>query len=82
MSRMPFRWCWRKDLSKFRGLSDRDRPGFLVALEWFENFRLRHQMPAGRAAARAFWRLEVLREEVTRENWQLEQWESAIQWYL
>ncbi|MBB5354032.1 integron integrase, partial [Haloferula luteola] len=31
---------------------------------------------------RAFWRLEVLREEVTRENWQLEQWESAIQWYL
>jgi len=24
----------------------------------------------------------VLREGVTREDWQLDQWESAIQWYL
>jgi integron integrase len=37
---------------------------------------------AGREAARAFWKSEVLREGVTREDWQLEQWESAIQWYL
>jgi hypothetical protein len=29
------RWCWRKDLAGFRGLSDRERAGFLVVLEWF-----------------------------------------------
>ncbi len=36
------RWCWRKDLAGFRGLSERERAGFLLVLEWFENFRLRH----------------------------------------
>lgn len=76
------RWCWRKDLSEFRGLSDAERAGFLVLLEWFENFRLRHELEAGREAARAFWRLEVKREGCTRETWQLAQWTNAIQWYL
>ena len=28
------RWCWRKDLAGFRGLSDRERAGFLLVLEW------------------------------------------------
>jgi len=76
------RWCWRKDLAEFRGLSDRERAGFLLVLEWFENFRLRHELEAGRDAAKAFWRSEVLREGCTREAWQLEQWSAAIQWYL
>jgi hypothetical protein len=31
------RWCWRKDLLNSRGLSDEDRAGFLLVLEWFEN---------------------------------------------
>ena len=31
------RWCWRKDLAEFRGLTDRERTGFLLVLEWFEN---------------------------------------------
>jgi hypothetical protein len=44
------RWCWRKDLAGFRGLSERDREGFLLVLEWFENFRLRHELAAGREA--------------------------------
>ena len=38
------RWCWRKDLAGFRGLTDRERAGFLLVLEWFENFRLRHEL--------------------------------------
>jgi integron integrase len=76
------RWCWRKDLAEFRGLTDRERGGFLLVLEWFENFRLRNQLGADRDAARTFWRSEVLREDCTREDWQLEQWERAIQWYL
>ncbi len=35
------RWCWRKDLAEFRGLTDRERTGFLLVLEWFENYRFR-----------------------------------------
>jgi hypothetical protein len=31
------RWCWRKDLAEFRGQTDRERTGFLIVLEWFEN---------------------------------------------
>jgi integrase len=56
--------------------------GFLVLLEWFENFRLRHELPAGRDAAKAFWKSEVIRVDREREKWQLAQWADAIQWYL
>jgi hypothetical protein len=76
------RWCWRKDLSEFRGLTDRERTGFLLLLEWFENFRLQAELTAGRDAACAFWKCQVLREGTRREDWQLEQWGDAIQWYL
>lgn len=56
------RWCWRTDLTGYRGLTERERAGFLLVLEWFENFRLRHELAAGREAARIFWRGEVLGE--------------------
>ena len=82
MNATKTRWCWRKDLAEFRGLTDRERAGFLLVLEWFENFRLRHELPAGREAAKAFWKTEVTREDREREKWQLEQWGDAIQWYL
>ena len=82
MNRIKTRWCWRKDLQEFRGLSDQDRTGFLLVLEWFENFRLRHELEAGRGAAKIFWKNDVLREDHPRESWQLEQWEAAIHWYL
>ena len=52
MSATKLRWCWRKDLAAFRGLTDFERSGFLLVLEWFENFRLRHEMEAGRDAAK------------------------------
>lgn len=76
------RWCWRTDLAGYRGLTERERAGFLLVLEWFENFRLRHELAAGREAARIFWRGEVLGEGRRREAWQLAQWEVAIKWYL
>ena len=82
MNAMKTRWCRRKDLREFRGLSDQNRTGFLLVLEWFENFRLRHEREAGREAARIFWKNDVLSEDRQREPWQLEQWEAAIQWYL
>ena len=71
------RWCWRKDLAGFRGLTELERTGFLLVLEWFENFRLRHELKAGRDAARIFWKAEVRREGRKREKWQLEQWGDA-----
>jgi integron integrase len=76
------RWCWRKDLAGFRGLSEKDRAGFLLVLEWFENFRMRYGLEAGREAAKAFWKAEVMGRERERERWQIEQWTAAIQWYL
>ena len=82
MSETRYRWCWRKDLAEFRGLTDRERSGYLLVLEWFENFRLRHELGAGREAARVFWTTDVLRDDRPREEWQLEQWAEAIVWYL
>lgn len=76
------RWCWRKDLAGFRGLNDKERAGFLLVLEWLENFRLRLELPAGRDATETFWKSEVLRDDRPREPWQLQQWGDAIQWYL
>jgi hypothetical protein len=82
MNAIKMRWCWRKDLADFRGLTDRERSGFLLVLEWFENFRLRHELEAGREAANAFWKTEVKRQGCKREPWQLDQWMDAIQWHL
>ena len=72
---------WREDLSVFRGLSERDRARFLLTLEWFENFRLRVRLPAGRKAAICFWKYEVIARG-PREDWQLNQLSAAIDWYL
>lgn len=69
MSVSKVHWCWRKDLAEFRGLSDFQRSGFLLVLEWFENFRLRHGLEAGKDAARSFWRTEVKCEGRPREEW-------------
>ena len=82
MSDFSGKWCWRRDLAAFRGFSERDRAGFLVFLEWMENFRLRMNLEAGREAAKIFWREEVAGPDREREDWQLDQWSAAVQWYL
>ena len=43
---------------------------------------MRYGLPAGREAAKTFWKSDVLGEGREREPWQLEQWTAAIQWYL
>ena len=80
MATKTLRTCWRKDLSGFRGLTDQERSGYLLVLEWFENFRLRSELQAGRNAAKVFWKTEVIKEDRPREAWQLTQWTDAIQW--
>ncbi len=82
MNASKSRWCWRKDLAEFRGLTEQERTGFLLVLEWFENFRLRQEMAADKKASEVFWNTEVMREGRKREKWQLEQWSDAIAWYL
>jgi hypothetical protein len=54
---------------------------FLLVLEWFENFRLRCGLEAGRDATEVFWREEVIPKERPRKPGQLELWEDAIKWY-
>jgi hypothetical protein len=82
MKKVISRCCWRSDLSAFRGLSARHRAGFEIFLEWFENFRLRHNLAAGRDAATLFWTEEVTGHGREREDWQLDQWSAAMTWYL
>ena len=82
MSAIKTRWCWRKDLAGFRGMSDPERAAYLVLLEWFEHYRMRYDLEANREAAESFWRVEVKKDGVEREKWQLEQWSAAIKWYL
>lgn len=82
MTKKLMNCCWRTDLQDFRGLSHFERSGFLICLEWFENFRLRYSLAAGREAAKAFWVSEVKRDGFEREDWQLKQWSEAIRWYL
>ncbi len=73
---------WRKDLSGFRGLTEKEKAGFLPVLEWFENFRLRRGLEAGSDAVDAFWRSEVVPDDRPRESRHLEQWKGAMDWYL
>lgn len=82
MKKVISRCCWRSDLSAFRGLSASHRAGFEIFLEWFENFRLRHNLAAGRDAATLFWTEEVTGHGREREDWQLDQWSAAMTWYL
>ena len=51
-----------------------------MVLGWFESFRARHRLPAGRDACILFWKDQVKVKE--RAAWQLEQWAAAIEWYL
>lgn len=76
------RASWRDDLEASRNLSSKQKHGFLMLLGWFENFRLRSALPAGRPAAITFWRRQVVNGEKERASWQLEQWSEALSWYL
>ena len=82
MKKVASRWCWRSDLSAYRGLSASDRTDFEVFLEWFENYRLRHSLEAGRDVAKLFWSEEVKGHGRERQYWQLDQWSAAMTWYL
>ncbi len=74
------RFDWREDLVKSRDLSGREANAYGYVLGWIESWRMGRDLPAGRAAAKAWW-LEVAKSK-ERPEWQLRQWEEAIRWFL
>ena len=71
---------WREDLSNYRNLSPQEKQGFGFVVAWFEEWRVRENLPPGRQAARSFWKSQVTSKP--RESWQLDQWGDGIRWYL
>lgn len=71
---------WRADLASSRDLTHREIDAFGYVLSWMEDWRVKKGMPAGREAAKRWWR-EVAKPK-QRPEWQLRQWTEAIQWFL
>jgi hypothetical protein len=69
---------WREDLSKARDLTTREIEAYGYVLGWLEDWRRKQDLPAGRDAARRWWK-EVAKSK-ERPEWQLRQWEEAIRW--
>ena len=76
------RFDWREDLAASRSVDRVEQHGFTMLLGWYENFRLRCGLEAGRKSAEVFWKAEVMGRRVEREDWQLDQWADALAWYL
>lgn len=79
-SRREVRFNWQEDLQASRDLNEREKGGYGLVLEWFEQWRLRCELVPGRDAAERFWREQV--KSKAREDWQLQQWAEAMRWYL
>ena len=58
---------WRADLAASRDLSELDKRGFGFLLGWLEGWRVRKQLVAGREAAEAFWKEQVVVKP--RQDW-------------
>jgi integron integrase len=71
---------WRADLDASRDVSEPDKQGYGFLLDWFETWRARKQLGAGRPAAVAFWQEQVVVKP--RQDWQLGRWGEAMRWYL
>ena len=71
---------WRDDLSASRDLSRNEVQSFGFVIGWFEDWRVRLELPPGQASAREFWRVAV--KAKPRQDWQLSQWAEGMRWYL
>jgi site-specific recombinase XerD len=72
-------YSWSADLAASRDVGERDKCGYGMVLEWFEEWRAGAGLPASIESARRFWKERVKRKE--RQDWQLEQWAAAFRWY-
>jgi hypothetical protein len=55
----------RADLDASRDVSEPDKQGYGFLLAWFETWRTRKQLSAGRPAAVAFWQEQVVVKPLT-----------------
>jgi hypothetical protein len=69
---------WRNDLEASRDVSERDKEHYGFLLNWFDGWRLRLNLEAGRDASVKFWQEQVRVKE--RKSWQLEKWAEAFRW--
>ena len=69
---------WRHDLEASRDVSERDKEHYGFLLNWFDGWRLRLNLEAGRDASVKFWQEQVRVKE--RKSWQLEKWAEAFRW--
>ena len=71
---------WRDDLNASRNLSRNEVQAFGFVVGWFEDWRVRMNLPPGGESARGFWREAV--KSKPRQDWQLSQWAEGMRWYL
>ena len=71
---------WRDDLNVSRNLSRNEVQAFGFVVGWFEDWRVRMNLPPGKESARGFWREAV--KSKPRQDWQLSQWEEGMRWYM
>jgi integrase len=71
---------WNEDLLASRDLTEWEKQHFGFVLSWFQGWRLRQELPPGRAAAEQFWRAVVRAKP--RKKWQEEGWAQGMAWYL
>lgn len=71
---------WRDDLNASRDLTRNEVQAFGFVVGWFEDWRVRENLPPGRESARTFWKDAVVAKP--RQDWQLSQWAEGMRWYL
>ena len=71
---------WRDDLGASRDLSRNEVQSFGFVIGWFDDWRVRAELPPGAESAREFWRVAV--KSKPRQDWQLSQWAEGMRWYL
>ena len=71
---------WRDDLNASRNLSRNEVQAFGFVVGWFEDWRVRMNLPPGGESAREFWRVAV--KSQPRQDWQMSQWAEGMRWYL
>lgn len=71
--------CWREDLEASRDLTGLEKQHYGFVLSWFETWRVRLGLEAGRPTAVRFWREQV--QAKPRKDWQLARWAEAMRWH-
>jgi hypothetical protein len=70
---------WRRDLATSRDVSDAEKKHYGFVLAWYDSWRMRLGLAAGRDSAVRFWKEQVKGKE--RKDWQVERWAEGMRWF-